>query len=64
MFLKNRSTAVSITDEDISAITNRFQVVYAVVDSDVILINKLAGAPSLPIRSNWPAETAAFPSGA
>jgi predicted nucleotidyltransferase len=32
MFLKNRSTAVSITDEDVSAITNRFEVVYATED--------------------------------
>jgi predicted nucleotidyltransferase len=37
MILKNRSPAISITDEDISKITDRFQVVYAVgQDSDAI----------------------------
>lgn len=32
MILKNRSPAISITDEDISKITDRFEVVYAVAD--------------------------------
>jgi hypothetical protein len=32
MILKNRSTAISITDEDISQITDRFKIVYTVAD--------------------------------
>jgi hypothetical protein len=38
MILKNRSPAINITDEDISKITDRFEVVYAVGDDpDAIL---------------------------
>lgn len=43
MFLRNRSTAVSITNEDVSAITNRFQVVYAAEDD----ADTIAPQPSL-----------------
>jgi hypothetical protein len=32
MILKNRSSAISITDEDIRELTDRFEVVYAVAD--------------------------------
>ncbi len=32
MILKNRSSAISITDEDIRELTERFEVVYAVAD--------------------------------
>lgn len=32
MFLKNRSLAIRITDEDIRQLTDRFEVVYAVSD--------------------------------
>jgi predicted nucleotidyltransferase len=32
MILKNRSTAISITDEDIRKLTGRFEIVYAVAD--------------------------------
>ena len=32
MILKNRSSAISITDEDIRKLTDRFEVAYAVAD--------------------------------
>lgn len=38
MILKNRSSAISITDEDIRKLTDRFEVAYAVADDpDAIL---------------------------
>jgi len=37
MILKNRSPVISITDEDISKLTDRFEIVYAVgEDPDAI----------------------------